>query len=185
MSIQVLFAFLTGLLIFLLLSCKHSWHILDVCAYMLSLSHVQLFASPWTVAYQTHLFMEFSRPEYWNGQPFPSPGYLPNPGIKPRSPTLQADSLPAEPKRSPRILEWVAYPFSRRFSQPRNWTSVFYFAGRFFSNWAIREAHILETRPLLDIWPSNIFFPSISSFFLDMLSLSCLSNFQVEVLCQQ
>ena len=42
--------------------------------------------------------MEFSRPEYWSGETFPSPGDLPNPGIKPRSPTLQADSLPAEPQ---------------------------------------------------------------------------------------
>ena len=41
--------------------------------------------------------MEFSRPEYWNGQPFPSPGDLPNPGSEPRSPALQADSLAAEP----------------------------------------------------------------------------------------
>ena len=41
--------------------------------------------------------MEFSRPEYWRGQPFPSPGDLPNPGIEPRSLALQADSLPAEP----------------------------------------------------------------------------------------
>ena len=41
--------------------------------------------------------MEFSRPEYWSGYPFPSPGDLPKPGIEPRSPTLQADSLPAEP----------------------------------------------------------------------------------------
>ena len=42
--------------------------------------------------------MEFSRPEYWSGEPFPSPGDLPNPGIEPRSPTLQADSSPAEPQ---------------------------------------------------------------------------------------
>ena len=41
--------------------------------------------------------MEFSRPEHWSGQPFPSPGDLRKPGIEPRSPTLQADSLPAEP----------------------------------------------------------------------------------------
>ena len=45
--------------------------------------------------------MEFSRPEYWSGYPFPSPGDLPNPGIKPRSPSLQADSLPAEPQGKP------------------------------------------------------------------------------------
>ena len=46
---------------------------------------------PWTVACQALLSMEFSRPEYWNGLPFPSPGNLPNPGIKSRSPALQAD----------------------------------------------------------------------------------------------
>ena len=46
--------------------------------------------------------MEFSRPEYWSGLPFPSPGDLLNPGIKPRSSTLQVDSLPAEPQGKPR-----------------------------------------------------------------------------------
>ena len=46
--------------------------------------------------------MEFSRPEYWNGYPFPSPGDLPNPGIKSRSPTLQVDSLPAKPQGKPK-----------------------------------------------------------------------------------
>ena len=46
--------------------------------------------------------MEFSRPEYWSGWPFPSPEELPNPGIKPRSPALQADSLPAEPQGKPK-----------------------------------------------------------------------------------
>ena len=46
--------------------------------------------------------MEFSRPEYWSGQPFPSPGDLPNPGITPRSPAFQVDSLPAEPPGKPK-----------------------------------------------------------------------------------
>ena len=46
--------------------------------------------------------MEFSRPVYWSGWPFPSPGDLPNPGIEPRSPALQVDSLPAEPQGKPR-----------------------------------------------------------------------------------
>ena len=45
--------------------------------------------------------MEFSRPEYWSGYPFPCPGDLPNPGIEPRSPALQADSLPFEPQGKP------------------------------------------------------------------------------------
>ena len=53
-------------------------------------------ATPWTIACQTPLSMKFSRREYWSGLPFPSPGDLPDPGIKPRSPALQADSLPTE-----------------------------------------------------------------------------------------
>ena len=73
------------------------------------------------------------------GKPFPSPGDLPNPGIEPRSCALQADSLPAEPQGSPRILKWVAYPFSNGSSQPRNQTGIFCIAGGFFNNWAIRE----------------------------------------------
>ena len=54
-------------------------------------------AAPWTVQ-----SMEFSRAEYCSGHPFPSPGDLPNSGIEPRSPTLQADSLPAEPQGEPK-----------------------------------------------------------------------------------
>ena len=87
-------------------------------------SHVQLFATLWTVARQVSLSMGFSRQEYWSGLPFPSPGALPNPGIEPasfvspvlagrffttsatwvepRSPALQADSLPAEPQGKPK-----------------------------------------------------------------------------------
>ena len=63
---------------------------------MKSLSRVRLFATPYTVAYKAHLSMEFSSQEYWSGLPFPSPGDLPNPGIEPRSPALQADTLPSE-----------------------------------------------------------------------------------------
>ena len=53
--------------------------------------------TPWTVAYQAPLPMGFSRQECWSGLPFPSPGDLPDPGIEPGSPTLQADALPSEP----------------------------------------------------------------------------------------
>ena len=62
-----------------------------------SLSRVRLFAIPWTVAYQAPLSMGFSRQQYWSALPFPSPGDLPDPGIEPGSPTLQADTLPSEP----------------------------------------------------------------------------------------
>ena len=67
-----------------------------------SLSRVRLFATPWTVAYQAPQSMEFSRQEYWSGLPFPSPGDLPNPGIEPGSPVLQADALPSEPPGKPK-----------------------------------------------------------------------------------
>ena len=161
--------------------------------------------------------LEFLRPEYWGGYPFPSPGDIPNPRIEHRSPMLQADSLPAEPQGkskntgvgtlsllqgifptqesgqgllhcrwilyqlsyqgSPkvpwsevkwsevkvtqlcptlcdpmdytvhgilqaRILEWIDFPFSRGSSKPRDQTQVSLIAGRFFTSWAIREAHI-------------------------------------------
>ena len=56
-----------------------------------SLSCVGLFVTTWTVAYQVPPSMGFSRQEYWSGLPFPSPGDLPEPGIKPGSPALQAD----------------------------------------------------------------------------------------------
>ena len=53
-------------------------------------------ATPWTIALQAPLPMGFSRQEQWSGLPFPSPGDVPNPGIEPGSPALQADSLPTE-----------------------------------------------------------------------------------------
>ena len=53
-------------------------------------------ASPWTVACQAPLSMGFSRQEYWSGLPFPSPGDLPDPGIEPKSPALEANSLLTE-----------------------------------------------------------------------------------------
>ena len=66
------------------------------------LSRVQLFVTPWTISYQAPLSMGFSRQECWSGLPLPSPGDLPDPGIEPRSPTLQVDALPSEPPgRSP------------------------------------------------------------------------------------
>ena len=70
-----------------------------------SLSRVRLFATLWTVAHQTPLSMGFSRQEYWSGLPFPSPGDLPDPGIEPRFPALQADTLTSEPPGNSR--RWV------------------------------------------------------------------------------
>ena len=66
-----------------------------------SLGRVRLFATPWTVAYQAPPSMGFSRQQYWSGLPFPSPGDLPDPGIEPGSPALQADALTSEPLGKP------------------------------------------------------------------------------------
>ena len=70
----------------------------------MSLSRVQLFATPWTVAYQAPPSMGFSRQEYWSSLPFPSPEDHPDPGIEPGSPTLQVDALPSQlPGKPPKI----------------------------------------------------------------------------------
>ena len=83
-----------------------------------SLSRVQLFATPWTVAYQAPLSVGFSRQEYWSGLPFPSLGDLSDPGIEPGSPTLQADALPSEPLgKSPQVMKVFFY--QRAFSGER------------------------------------------------------------------
>ena len=73
------------------------------------MSDVWLFVTPWTVAYQAPLSMGFSRQEFWSGLPFPSPGDLPDPGIEPWSPSLQAGVLPSEPPGSPVVCihRWV------------------------------------------------------------------------------
>ena len=65
------------------------------------LSHVWLFETLWTVAYQAPPSMRFSKQEYWSGLPFPSPGELPNPGIEPGSAALQADSSQSAPPGKP------------------------------------------------------------------------------------
>ena len=83
----------------------------------MSLSPLRLLATPWTGAYQAPLSPGFSRQEYWSGLPFPSPGDLPNPGIEPRSSTLQVDCLPLSHQRSssPRVL--IVVLFSSTISQ--------------------------------------------------------------------
>ena len=62
--------------------CGWRFLLIDYYSQCQSLSHVQLFVAPWTVAHQAALSMEFSRQEYWDGLPFPSPGDLPTPGNK-------------------------------------------------------------------------------------------------------
>ena len=78
-----------------------------VCMYAHSLSHAQLFVTPWLTAHQVSLSMEFSKQEYWSGLPFPTPGNLPNPGIKPTysaSPVLTGRFLTTAPAGQPSML---------------------------------------------------------------------------------
>ena len=67
-----------------------------MCCVLSHCNRVRLFANLWTVARQAPLSVGFSRQEYWSGLPFPSPGDLPDPGIEPKFPALQVDSLPAK-----------------------------------------------------------------------------------------
>ena len=84
---------------------------LTISRKIVSVSHSVMSDScvtPWTVACQAPLSMEFSRKEYWSGLPFPSPWDLPNPGIKSGSPALQADSLPSEPPGKPNKKQTIS-----------------------------------------------------------------------------
>ena len=75
-----------------------------MCVCTQLLSHVQFFATTWTVACQAPLSMEFSRQEYWSGLPFPTPGDLPDPGIEPTSlasPALAGGFFTTEPPGKP------------------------------------------------------------------------------------
>ena len=69
-----------------------------------SLSHVRLFATPWTIAHHAPPSMGFSRQEYQSGLPFHPPGDLPNPRMEPKSPALQADALPSGPLGKPNVV---------------------------------------------------------------------------------
>ena len=118
----------------------------------ISYSVVSDSVTSWTVACQAPLSIEFSRQEYWNGLPFPSPGDLPDPRIEPWSPVLQANSLPSEPPGKSRICPqcgrpgfnpWVGKTLWRRERLP---TPVFWL-GEFpglYSPWGLKESDTTE-----------------------------------------
>ena len=125
-----------------------------------SLSRVWLFGTPWTIQ-----SMEFSRPKYWSGNPFPSPGDLPNTGIKPRSPTLQADSLPAEtPGTFVKLGHHLWYYYYLNF---RFYLGFAIFSNQFFfsSRTQLRN-NIESTSPGSFISSCLWQFLSLSSFFI-------------------
>ena len=106
-----------------------------------SLSHVRLFVTPWFIQ-----SMKFSRSEYWSLSLFQ--GIFPTQGTKPGLQHWRQILYQLSHKGSTRLLEWVAYPFSSGSSWPRNWMTVSCIAGRFFTNWAMREAQLSSKNDL-------------------------------------
>ena len=104
-----------------------------------SLSHVWPFATLRTIQ-----SMKFSRPEYWVSSLSLLQGIFPTQGLNPGLPHCRQILYQLSHKGSPRILEWVTYPFSSGSSQPRNRTGVSCIAGRFFTNWTDFHGEISE-----------------------------------------
>ena len=121
---------------------------------MKSLSRIQLFVIPWTVVYQVPLSMGFSRQAYRSGLPFPSPGDLSNPGIEPRSPALQADTLPSEPPGNSRLLQRAGLP---SFSWPSNipYICILYFLLSFVHQQTPRCFHVLAPLFFMFVYPKE------------------------------
>ena len=105
-----------------------------------SLSHVWLFVTPWTIQ-----SMEFSSQNTGVSSLSLLQGIFPTQGLNPGLPHYQQILYQLSHKGSPTILEWVAYPFSSQSSRLRNQTRVSYTTGRFFTNWAVKEAYLWLT----------------------------------------
>ena len=97
---------------------------LRVCAQLLTCD--QLFATPWIVAHWAPLSMGFSRQEFWSGFPFLPPGDLPNPGIKPSSPSLAGRFFTTEPPGKPHKVLEKQYNTSSMILIDRSFSNIFY-----------------------------------------------------------
>ena len=117
-------------------------------------------ATPWTIACQAPLSVGYSRQEYWSGLPFPSPGDLPNPGIEPRPPALQADSLPPELQGKPWSLSYKgSNPFTGALHSQPNYLPKALFPNTIIT-WGVRTSiyefgghKIQSLAPLFRQWP--------------------------------
>ena len=113
--------------------------------------------------------MGFSRPEYWNWLPCPPPRDLPNLGIEPRSPALQADSLPCEPLGKPKNITVGSLSLLQGIL-PRNWTGVSCMAGGFFTSWANQATEL----DFSFLWKYKPYFPFLCHFWsLIQIPSSC------------
>ena len=120
-----------------------------MCVCVCVLSHVQLFATPWTAAHQAPLSMEFSRQEWWNGLPFPTPGGLPDPGIEPDSPAslvLSGRFFTTEPPGEP-----VYINLNQKQKQPWNTAALLFLvslAVRYeYSQWNVSWSSVAIAGP--------------------------------------
>ena len=104
-----------------------------------SFSHVWLFATPWTIK-----SMEFSSQNTGMGNLSLLQGIFPTQGSSPGLPNCRQILYQLSHKGNPRILEWVAYPFSSRSFWPRNQNGVSWTAGGFFTNWTVRKPCTVE-----------------------------------------
>ena len=125
-----------------------------------SLQLCPLFASQWIVAHKAPLSMGFYRQEYWNGLPCSLPGDLPHPGIEPRSPPLQADSLPSEPlgkHNRNRISSCIgcvncAFSFVREVSKLITYlTKTWYESPHFMGGEQVKKQEITCPGPHIDV----------------------------------
>ena len=140
-------------------------------------------ATPWTVAHQAPLSMEFSRQEYWSGLPCPHPGDLPHPGIEPGSPCVAGRFLPSEPSgkptgvKSPRRpshavgVDWCAMlAFERAHLSERSRDGVSYRSQRFGQRCVVTQAsHSSKTREIINLKP----------WFLSTAVLALLVNMRI------
>ena len=110
-------------------TCLSNWTEMEL-NWWVSHCRAQLFVTPWTVACQAPLSVGFPRQEYWSGLPFPSPGDLPDLGIEPRSPALQADALPSESPGKPSPVGLVSnketrtQTWNRKMVWGQRWPSI-------------------------------------------------------------
>ena len=128
------------------------------------LSRVRFFATPWTVAYQAPPSMEFSRQEYWSGLPFPSPGDLPDPGMKEMPKTKQNKTKKQKPPKPTKHLSFYTNPhlFYRR-------QQGLYNPNCLFQESLTRKYNAKTTSKSLGIWPHLFLFLLICFYFC----LSC------------
>ena len=117
-------------------------HILTCCALVTKSCVTLCDPMGWTIARQVPLSMGFSRQEYWSGLHALLQGIFPTQGSNPGRPNYRWILYHLSHQGSPSLLEWVAYPVYRGSSRPRNPTGVSCIAGRFFTSWATRDAHV-------------------------------------------